>query len=399
MISPVTAVGHAVLVYDVTQAITATTNTIVLAAVSADAAQTQTLYTAVVSLVTFDPTGGCSPIWPSSSLPMLTREQSAIQWVARSNKTVTGTLDITALSCGGSTPTGEGVIALGTKAFGGLLSDNYTIPAVPDGADPVPVPPPQVYQSILQVVPGNLSAGFFEGTFTMFKMANETVGACFSNMDNSLTVQFDFSALGVAHNLFSCPAPNGFTDLFVASDHGIAFFPSSKPDQAPQVVLPSTAFKQIVASQNGLTLVVLAVSASNDMYYIKGTRAKPNSTAITWEASGLPIRSDVREISTQYNVSSASVELIYVTNSNATVKHLYLAPQSSLWQETIIAVRPAANQPQSLTYPAHITSIQPLNAQTGLPVGPNYPVVRLFLSPTPRLSPQPLIVLCVDPLQ
>ncbi|UPL02979.1 hypothetical protein LCI18_013913 [Fusarium solani-melongenae] len=94
MISPVTAVGHAVLVYDVTQAITATTNTIVLAAVSADAAQTQTLYTAVVSLVTFDPT--------------------AIQWVARSNKTVTGTLDITALSCGGSTPTGEGVIALGT---------------------------------------------------------------------------------------------------------------------------------------------------------------------------------------------------------------------------------------------------------------------------------------------
>src|SRR5690606_14210028 len=112
------------------------------------------------------------------------------------------------------------------------------------------------------------------------------------------------------------------------------------------------------------TLVVLAVSVSNDLYYIRGTRAKPGSSNIVWEASNLPIRSDVLEVSTQYNISSASVELIYVTNTNATVKHLYLTPESALWQESIIAVRPASNQPKSLTYPAHITSIQPFNSTT-----------------------------------
>ncbi|KAM7211510.1 hypothetical protein V8F06_013103 [Rhypophila decipiens] len=334
MISPVSSAGNSVLVYDVTQSITATTNTVVLAAVSTDANQSQTLYTAVVSLEAFDPT--------------------AIGWVARSNETTSGTLNITALSCGGFTPDGQsrGLIALGTKAV---------------------VPPPQVYQSILQVLPGSLP-GFFAGTFTLFKMANETVGGCFSNTDNSLTAQLDFDSLGTVHNLFSCPAPNGFTDLFVASDRGIAFIPSSRPDQVPQVILPSIAFKQVVAPQKGTTLVVLAVSASNDLYYIRGTRTKSGSTTIVWEASGLPLRSDVLEISTQYNLSSASIELIYVTNTNATVRHLYLTPESAIWQESIIPVRPASNQPQTLTYPAHETSIQPFNLTTGLPVGPDYPV-------------------------
>ncbi|KAK4209163.1 hypothetical protein QBC37DRAFT_486306 [Rhypophila decipiens] len=240
MISPVSSAGNSVLVYDVTQSITATTNTVVLAAVSTDANQSQTLYTAV-----------------------------------QSN------------GCGGFKPDGQSLIALGTKAIGGLLSDNYTIPAQDDSnADPVPVPPPQVYQSILQVLPGNLP-GFFAGTSTLFKMANET---------------------------------------------------------------------QVVASQKGTTLVVLAVSASNDLYYIRGTRTKSGSTTIVWEASGLPIRSDVLEISTQYNLSSASIELIYVTNTNATVGHLYLTPESAIWQESIIPVRPASKQPQTLTYPAHTLS-------------------------------------------
>ena len=315
---------------------------------------------------------------------------AAIKWVARSNKSGAGTLNITALSCGGSTPNGQGLIALGTKATGSLLSDNYTLSVSPSGVDPVPVPPPQVYQSILQVIPGNLSAGYSQGTFTLFKMADGTVGGCFSNPANTLTVQFDFDGLGVVHDLFSSLAPSGFTDLFAASDQGVAFFANSTPDAAPQVVLPSISFKQVVVSQYDLKLVGLAVSTANELYYFEGTRSKKGSSSITWLASGLPIRADVLEISTQYNVASGSMELIYITSSDKTVKHLYRTPQSFLWQETVIAVRPAEGRPQSLTYSAHVTTIQPVNSVTGGSLGANYPLVSQptgLLDAVSRLTP------------
>ncbi|KAK1705737.1 hypothetical protein BDP67DRAFT_583001 [Colletotrichum lupini] len=205
-------------------------------------------------------------------------------------------------------------------------------------------------------------------------MADGTVGGSFSNMDNSLTVQLDFDGLGDVHSLFSSPAPSGFTDLFAASDHGIAFFPQNTPDAAPQVVLPSISCKQVVVSQYDVNLVGLAVSTANELYYFEGTRAKKGSSSISWLASGLPIRADVLEISTQYNVASGSTELIYITNSDKTVKHLYLTPQSFLWQEHIIAVRPADGQPPSLTYAAHVTSIHPFSSVTGSSLGADYPL-------------------------
>jgi hypothetical protein len=191
-------------------------------------------------------------------------------------------LDIVSVNCSGSTPAGADLISIGTKAISGLLSTNYTLPAIPNSTDPGPVPPPQNYQSILQVAPGTLQAGLFQGTFSLFAFVNGTVGGCFSNRSNSLTVQLNFDNLGVVHQLSPCPDPNGFIDLFAAADKGITFFTYSQPDLELQIILSAVPFRQIVASRNGSMLVALAVSASNELYYVEGTRDNPHSSKISW---------------------------------------------------------------------------------------------------------------------
>lgn len=104
----------------------------------------------------------------------------------------------------------------------------------------------------------------------------------------------------------------------------------------PDVILDHISFRQVIASEDGLSISVLALSTLNELYYVHGTRA---STAVLpqFTASAVPIRRNVGLISTQYNHAANASEVVYVDTSNE-LKHLWRDTATGLWSEQVIHV-------------------------------------------------------------
>jgi hypothetical protein len=167
------------------------------------------------------------------------------------------------------------------------------------------------------------------------------------------------------------------TDLFIAGDQGIGFFSSYALTRKPQIILPSIAFKQVAASErvdpfhpnDKSTFSIFAVSDSDELYYITGTRTFKGNV-VTFATSGYPIRSNVSRMATLYNDVVGSFELVYAVNGQNSLRHLIRDPVTNGWNEYPILV-PATGKAQK--YPAYSTSITCTNGN-GTPVPEDYPL-------------------------
>jgi len=87
--------------------------------------------------------------------------------------------------------------------------------------------------------------------------------------------------LGQIHDVCTNANLYHLSDVYAATDHGVAFFDSQKLDKEPVVLLENTSFRQVVVSEvpnkkiennpniySRLTL--LAVSEANELYFIQG---------------------------------------------------------------------------------------------------------------------------------
>ena len=130
------------------------------------------------------------------------------------------------------------------------------------------------------------------------------------------------------------------TDLFVAASKGLGFYNFTSITNPLQIILPDINFKKVVSAEaiesletsTQTNLTIFAVSEHDELYYIEGTR-QIQTNVIQFQASGIPIRTDVDRISAQYNKKVNASEIIYVGNAVNEVRHLWKDPVTMLWQE------------------------------------------------------------------
>ena len=140
------------------------------------------------------------------------------------------------------------------------------------------------------------------------------------------------------------------TDLFIASENGLAFYNCTQIDAMPQVLLQGVSFQLVTSSEvlgpnRTSNLVIFAVSTHGELYYLEGTRhTKSPKGPVTFSQSGFPIRQDVLSFSTQYNPSNAA-ELIYFGNTDNKTVHLWKDKADGLWHEQQISVQLPDTEP------------------------------------------------------
>lgn len=331
---------------------------LVLAVVVESSGRQQKLFTCTVSTKDFNPTD--------------------IKWDLRSFPNHLGSCIFNSVSCGSIEPDGNAAIVVGTQATRESLAVHYTIPSRPDDATTThPAAPPEVYKNILDIQPGKLPGGVGTGCFVLYRRedAEQSMGCSFDNAPSTHSVQLDLAKLGRVSGICSTPSPkDAFSDLFVAAEKGIGFFPYQHPDAEPQVFLESISFKQVVVSEYKKSIILFAVSDVGELYYLEGLREKLLSSKVKWKISGLPIRADVERLSVQYNVQAGSTELMYVTSvAGNEIKHLWRSPESYMWHESVMSVLPSADtKVRAISFPAYVTTITMCNSKTERPIS-DYP--------------------------
>ena len=109
-------------------------------------------------------------------------------------------------------------------------------------------------------------------------------------------------------------------------------------------------------------LTLLAISDNNQLYHVSGIRK--NGVVAFNTPSGIPIRSEVRKMSAQYNYDVKTSEILYVTKKSNELRHLVRDPSSSMWKESKVAVRKSKSEKANfMTRRAFITTITLTNGK------------------------------------
>lgn len=271
----------------------------------------------------------------------------------------------------------------GTEASATLAATYYQLDTDPSNDFPwVASPLPENAQRILHVAPGRLTGNLGVGYYALYSLnGGESTGCIFQKNDHSMKIPLQVNKLGKIYDIHSALTPyHGNTDLFAATERGIAYFSHFRPDKEPQILLPDISFRQVVAAEYGTQILVFAVSEERELYYLEGTR----KSSIVFNYSGFPIRSGVEMLSVAYNTTAGATELMYIEATNHAIRHLWRDPVSFAWQEAAISVLspkedPSSSQKRAKTrsFPAYVTAITVVNDTTGEGIGSGYELVSL----------------------
>ncbi|KAI5798600.1 hypothetical protein FPQ18DRAFT_420557 [Pyronema domesticum] len=195
---------------------------------------------------------------------------------------------------------------------------------------------------------------------------------------------------GTVRNIYSSLNPGSTTDILVAGD-GIGFINAEHPDiyQEQCHVLKGIDFSQVVGREKALSeyetmMTIFALSTDGELYYVEGSRTlNTEGTEMVMNfhtVSAIPIRSEVAQISAQFNASNNASELLYSSTTGNEIKHLMRDPTTSMWSETALTVRSLsmAQEPNhedpKIKYPAFITKIRLCGEDDLETVPEGYPV-------------------------
>lgn len=151
----------------------------------------------------------------------------------------------------------------GTEASATLAATYYQLDTDPSDDFPwVASPLPENAQRILQVAPGRLTGNLDLGYYVLYSLVGgESTGCIFQKNDHSMKTPLQVGKLGKIYDIHSTLTPySGNTDLFAATEDGIAYFSHFRPDKEPQILLPDVCFRQVVAAEYGTHILVFTVS-------------------------------------------------------------------------------------------------------------------------------------------
>lgn len=138
------------------------------------------------------------------------------------------------------------------------------------------------------------------------------------------------------------------------------------------VILPGLSILQVVCAEDTdpdhpeerSKLSIFAVGEDGGLYYVQGSRdytVMPSK--VTFEASGLPIRTGITHMSTRFNVQRASSELLFCTKEDNVLHYLRRSPNGTTWMEDLITRKGY----RMIKYDAYMTTLT-LSDGCGLPV-------------------------------
>ena len=185
------------------------------------------------------------------------------------------------------------------------------------------------------------------------------------------------------NHMASCVNVHDFTDLFVASDKGIAFYPWSEiRTTKPQIILPEFKFRQVFASEdldpsfseepadielNFSNITVFAVTDQQELYFIRGKRML-HTQEISFEASGLHLRTRIEDLACFYNGQRNIDEMVYVSENSSRLVHLARDSSTLCWREHTIGV---PHESATHEYPAYLSTITVTDSE-GTSLGAGY---------------------------
>ncbi|ORX91992.1 hypothetical protein K493DRAFT_355006 [Basidiobolus meristosporus CBS 931.73] len=321
-----------------------------------------------------------------------------LSWITirENSEKLVGNLEISSISCQSAVKSGLDVlvprIVVGTASTAQLIGTHYLVDLDPDVANPwSELSFPAAASKMVQTEPlrlGYAETGFKEdGMLSLFQGypvdgQQRCIGHMFGPCGGyARTFELKAAKLGHLNAAFTHMNPAGYTDIFVASNCGIGVFRFDEIDVINQVILPETAFKQVVCSEEfdpdaperepRTKISIFAISEDQKLYFIEGSRDW-QTRELTFRSSGLPIRSGVTHLSGKFNASYYSSELLYAGVEENALHHLRRAPSGQHWLDDRIT-RKANKQ---LKYDAFVTCIT-LTDSEGNTVPEGYPVKSL----------------------
>ncbi|KAK6543469.1 hypothetical protein TWF694_000215 [Orbilia ellipsospora] len=256
------------------------------------------------------------------------------------------------------------------------------------------LPLPRQAVNVLQCVPA-LMEGAGSGLYILSAGGPKNTSiSCTLQCDGVASSDILLGELKEPVSITSSANPLGFTDLLISTKAGIAYY-SSFDRRAPfKTLLPEISFTKSVCYEvptgtddnRSSKIAIFGLSDEGDIYYIEGTREYNDESEafITFLASGLPIRSNVKVFSGTFNPSSETVELAFVniTDTPGSEEIIYMKrdPISYIWGESKIVVPCSKVKPEFIKFPAFVTTMN-LDNGLGQPLSSSIPVELSSVSP------------------
>ncbi|KAF2001297.1 hypothetical protein P154DRAFT_619613 [Amniculicola lignicola CBS 123094] len=267
-------------------------------------------------------------------------------------------------------------IMVGTAATDIRVGAHFSVDPSPSAQQPwKEVPTPENAQTMIDVIPGKVSQG--AGIFTLYERPNHTKGCTFDAESGRFHFNIQLETIGTACSIHANRNPWNMTDLFVAGSDGIGYYPFSRLDKSPQIILSGRSFKQVVCSEipdpvfaaTRTRATIFAIDSDNQLYYILGHRAYATNK-FTFDASGIPIRTNVAEVSAIFSTVMSTTEVICLGDGTNEMFHMRLDATPISWRVDPIFVR---KQATITKYAAYATALT-FTKNDGTSIGPNYPV-------------------------
>ncbi|KAI1169836.1 hypothetical protein F4777DRAFT_584523 [Nemania sp. FL0916] len=337
--------------------------------------------------------------WTSFELPTLSSSGSTVQgfsggdlvWTKIPNNR--GDKSVTSIKCAASTTGNQPFwLAVATAATKSETATYYTVNTYPEHQAPWDyvslVESSDRIHKISPAILGSVDDNQRRpGMASLYQRQSDNKQSCTVDLlDSTLTKRMTTRVLltgklGQLRNMATSNTPWGASDVFIASEKGIGYYSSEELETLHSTILPDISFQQVVASEVSASVAsdptlysqfnILAVSDEGGLYFITGKRYEDRS--IKFFASGIPIRSGVRMLSSQYNANANTNEILYVPNSANQICHLAQDPSTCLWNESIISVQPPPRKAKSYHADAFVTTIT-ITDEDDVPVPDDYPL-------------------------
>ncbi|KAJ7101244.1 hypothetical protein B0H15DRAFT_796081 [Mycena belliarum] len=242
-------------------------------------------------------------------------------------------------------------IIVGSAETDDKRGTDYNVDTDPNNSSPwTTISLPQSATAVLQVLGATRRSSIGASIVSLYKTALASpdsvrevsdVGTSISclSLDGKTNTSILLDKIGDgARSVCATSTSKGLSDIYVAGLKGIGYYAAQKLGLEPDVYLHDISFKQVIASERGLNVSLLAVSISDELYYIHGVR-KSTGVSPIFETSGtvFPIRQHVSIISTQYNASINATEVMLV-DSAGELKHMLKDVGSGMWTQHEIHV-------------------------------------------------------------
>lgn len=118
--------------------------------------------------------------------------------------------------------------------------------------------------------------------------------------------------------------------------------------EAPVILLNGIGCSNMLASEfqhapGEDSLMIHAVSSHGELFIIRGARSAASGNRVKFQLSALPIpiRTSIRNITSKFNPTNRSYEIVYVDNDMDTLRQLIQDPETGFWREFDLIVKSA----------------------------------------------------------